>query len=63
MVDGGRGTGPGLTMAGRRGRSTGQLLLSLVWVLLGATVVVLVVLWLFQRRLVYFPLGEPVRAV
>jgi uncharacterized protein len=63
MVDGGRGTGPGLTMAGRRGRSTGQLLLSLVWVLLGATVVVLVVLWLFQRRLVYFPLGEPVPAV
>ena len=34
--------------------------LSMVWLLAVAIVVVLAVLWLFQRRLIYFPLDTPV---
>jgi uncharacterized protein len=31
-----------------------------LWVLVAASVLVLAVIWLFQRRLIYFPLNEPV---
>jgi fermentation-respiration switch protein FrsA (DUF1100 family) len=37
-------------------------MLTLVGVLVLSVVVVLAVLWLFQRRLIYFPLGAPVPA-